>query len=147
MNVFESENDGNLIIYDASPHRPCCAEAQARVVWGGGSPPGKLKILPTLCMESTAAEAREQALRHPLMGKQLRPARAGIYLPAFFSLGPVHCFLPGDGGSARRGNNNTMALPMGPVPSIAAGEFPLNRSGVTPLSLTTCQFKIVRALI
>ncbi len=75
------------------------------------------------------------------MAKQLRSARAGIYPPAFFSLGPVHLFLPGDGGAARRGNNNnnnnnnnTMALPMGPVPSIAARELPLIRSGIPPLS-------------
>ena len=37
-----------MIIYDASARRPCCAEAQARGVRGGGAPPGKLMISPQL---------------------------------------------------------------------------------------------------
>ncbi len=64
------------------------------------------------------------------MGKRIHSARAGIYLPAFFSLHPVHSFLSGDAGRGRRGNNNdddddddTMACLMGPVLSIAARGF------------------------
>ena len=98
-----------MIIYDVSARRRCCAEAQARGVRGGGSPPGKMVASPnTTHMHETpaAAEAREQVPRHPLMGKHLHPARAEISPLAFFSLHLVHPFLPGDAGRPRRGNNN-----------------------------------------
>ena len=60
-----------------------------------------------------------------LMGKYLHHGRAGISPLTFFSLCPVHQILPGDAGAGHRGNNNnnTMALPMGPMPSIAARGF------------------------
>ena len=31
-----------MIHHDASAHRRCCAEAQARGIRGGGNPPGKM---------------------------------------------------------------------------------------------------------
>ena len=102
----------------------------------------RLHVYPRLCMIRICMHMHAQAhsggspqtniAMTILMGKRLQHCRAGIYPPAFFSLGPVHPFLLGDGGAARSGNNNTMALPMGPVPSIAAREFPLNRSGSPP---------------
>ena len=45
--------------------------------------------------------------RRRLMGKHLRSGRAGISPLAFFSLDPVHQFLPGAVGRGRRGNNTT----------------------------------------
>ncbi len=105
-----------MVHHDVSARRRCCAEAQAR--GGAAAPPGKW-------LEARSGWGPGTKDRHrSFMGKQLRHCRAGIYPHAFFSLGPVHPFLPGEAGDARRGNNNnTMALPMGPVPSIAARDF------------------------
>ena len=100
----------------------------------------RMHVYPRLCMIRICMHMHAQAQSGGsprtsiaiLMGKYLHHGRAGISPLTFFSLCPVHQILLGDGGAARRGNNNTMALPMGPVPSIAAREFPLNRSGSPP---------------
>ena len=61
--------------------------------------------------------------------------------PVFFFPGLVHPIPAGEAGRGHRGNNddddddNMMLCLMGPVPSIAARELPLIRSG-NPLSLT-----------
>ena len=126
------------IIYEASARRPCCAERRPGGSGGAEPPPGKsfcAKHCTYACQSPVHYGKVPWNKSQSLMGKRLCSGRAAIYPPAFSSLCPVHLFLPGDAGRPRRGNNNnnyTMALPMGPVPSIAAREFPLNRSGSPP---------------
>ena len=87
---------------------------------------------------STTAGCRGTGPNHrSLMGQKcLHSLRAAISPHTFFSLCHVHPFLPGEAGGTRRGNNNMniAVCLMGPVPSIAARELPLIRSGVPPLS-------------
>ena len=61
-----------------------------------------------------------------LSGKRLQPARADTYPPGFSFPGLVHLFPPGDEGGPRAAttqqhNNDTMALPRGPVPPSRPG--------------------------
>ena len=57
-----------------------------------------------------------------LMGNALDIAAQGS-APAFFSPGPADPIPPYDGGGGRRGNNDMMASPRGPVPSSRPGSF------------------------
>ena len=117
-----------MVMNDVSARRRCCAEAQARGVRGGGSPPGTIDDFPQLYAFLVALGRGIFVCRIAVLwGEHLNHCRAGIYPPAFFSLHPVHSFPPGDAGRGRRGNNDndndTMACLMGPVPSIAARGF------------------------
>ena len=93
----------------AAARRRCCAEAQARGVRGGGSPPGKF-IITINPLTTATAGLTGTGLHRRLMGKRLHPGRAGISPPAFSFPGPVRPIPPGEGDRGARGDNNTMAF-------------------------------------
>ena len=78
-----------MMHHDASARRRCCAEAQARGVRGGGSPPGK---------NATAAKAREQAPTSPFDGETPSMLPRGHLPPRVLVRGAGGAVPPGGAG-------------------------------------------------
>ena len=90
---------------------------------------GASLLLPCIYAGHINLERGEQAQTSPFYGETASIPLRGNIPPRVFLLRSCSSNPTGRGrrGTPRKHNNNTMALPMGPVPSIAAREFPVNR--------------------